>query len=227
MFLQPSPLKISLQAVVKRQQPCVHTQTHPSTRTRGSLRGRYSSTSVPQPPCFSRLSLWGSCCWEGDVSGRGRTQRKSDERAEALLESSHLAKLSKGRGCYSYLLRAHICSGNCIATIQNSSPLVLLLCQSTHTSIPIRRAGQLCSSSLSEAPWGGRDVWVGAPSGIWECEANATLPLSLLVCSPFFALGVWVAGVTAEGVKRGEAMTLVPRLQGPLDVWEGTTSNKN
>lgn len=145
MFLQPSPLKISLQAVVKRQQPCVHTQTHPSTRTRGSLRGRYSSTSVPQPPCFSRLSLWGSCCWEGDVSGRGRTQRKSDERAEALLESSHLAKLSKGRGCYSYLLRAHICSGNCIATIQNSSPLVLLLCQSTHTSIPIRRAGPLIS----------------------------------------------------------------------------------
>lgn len=98
-FLKPSSPKISLQAVVERWQLRVHTQTHLSARTRGSLRGQQG------PPCFSRLSLWGSCCWEGDLSSRGRTQRrKSDERAEALQESSYLTKLSRGWGCYSYLL---------------------------------------------------------------------------------------------------------------------------
>lgn len=101
IFVRPSSLKISLQPVVERRKPRVHTQTHPSARTRGSLRGQ-------QAPRVFQVSLWGSCCWEGDVSSRGRTQRrKSDERVEALQESSHLCKLSRGWGCYSYLLRAH------------------------------------------------------------------------------------------------------------------------
>lgn len=55
--------------------------------------------------CVSQGVLWDSCCGEGDARSIGRTRRKKiDERAEALQESSHLAKLSTG--CYSYLLRA-------------------------------------------------------------------------------------------------------------------------
>lgn len=44
---------------------------------------------------------------------------------------------------------------------------------------------------------------------------------SILSCSRFFfALGVWLAGVTAEGIRRGGAMTVASRLQTPLSVWK-------
>lgn len=201
IFVQPSSLKISLQPVVERRQPCVHTQTHPSARTCGSLRGQ-------QATCVFQVSLWGSCCWEGDVSSRGRTQRrKSDERVEALQESSHLSKLSRGWSCYSYLLRAHkkrdphIYSENCTAAIQNSTSLVPLLCRSTDTSIVIRRAGPYISlaepqysqrgSGLffkplrSSVGWDRCTSW----STVWHLgmHSYATLPPSLLVYSPALA----------------------------------------
>lgn len=206
IFVRPSSLKISLQPVVERRQPRVHTQTHPSARTRGSLRGQ-------QAPRVFQVSLWGSCCWEGDVSSRGRTQRrKSDERVEALQESSHLCKLSRGWGCYSYLLRAHtkkkdphIYSENCTAAIQNSISLVPLLCRSTDTSIVMRRAGPYISLAEPQYSQRGSGLFfkplrssVGwdrcmSWSTVWHLGMHcyATLPPSLLVYSPALAPFLW------------------------------------
>lgn len=164
----------------------------------------------------------------------GTQGKKSDERAEALDEFSHLTPsfpeaeaallislelAKKIPHLYTKKVQMHHIAFHFLfsSALLTYTQVVIF----HQPSLGIHWGDQLCSSSLSEAPWGGRDVWVRAQPSIWGCTTthHTSSISSCLFSVSLAALGVCLGGMTAEGVIRGR-MTVASRLQSPLKVWK-------
>lgn len=114
----------------------------------------------------------------------------------------------------------------CTCTIHHFTSFFPLLCPHTHRSSyfisPVLVFTEGISSVLQASQ---KLLWVGEMCELerslasGDVQLHTTFPLSLLVYSvSLSALGVCLAGMTAEGVRRRGRTTVVSRLQNPLKV---------